>query len=453
MSLIEYSNPIEKINHDIKLHKYQSLVFKDLFIDINYRFICVVASRGWGKSYFICISMFKVLHELFMLEPSVPNKFIGLIVPTLEQAKDIYYPILNYQFNLDTFANRHISQQGRYYFNNGVELHFISFEAIERIRGKGYNFLALDEPGSYSEKNFQKAWEGSIKPTITTRWSEDFAKKVNGKPGRALAVGTPKGKTYFYDLYQNYKTLEDWNSYRFTYRKAPLLSREEIEKEREVISELEWKEEYEAMFLSTGLNVFYNFDKKLHVIRELIEPDEEEAIHFCIDFNVAIMATSAFVIRNDIMYFFWEDEGANNTEELAKKIKRTFYNGKRRLYVYPDPTGKARKTSSALGTNDLTILAENKLTVKVKNTSPSIKNSATAVNRRLLTADKKVHMYFYYRLKKTIMSIDKTCYMDNDKAEIDKSKGIEHFSDGVRYATDYLYPVTEKRFVIRGNTY
>jgi CO dehydrogenase nickel-insertion accessory protein CooC1 len=42
-----------------------------------------------------------------------------------------------------------------------------------------------------------------------------------------------------------------------------------------------------------------------------------------------------------------------------------------------------------------------------------------------------------------ITSLERTKWVDGnpDTAVIDKSEGIEHFSDGIRYGVEYMFPV------------
>lgn len=180
----------------IDLHPGQSRVFHDLFIKKNHRFSVVCASRGWGKSYFASACATNAVMELFELDESVPNKNVYIICPTYDQATDIYWPILSYDFNLDAFAIKASRDAGRFIFPRNVELRLVSFEAIERLRGKGGYFVVNDELSSWGSKT-KSAFDSIIQPVIITRWSEGAAKKFKAKSaGRALTISTPNGCVY-----------------------------------------------------------------------------------------------------------------------------------------------------------------------------------------------------------------------------------------------------------------
>jgi hypothetical protein len=52
-------------------------------------------------------------------------------------------------------------------------------------------------------------------------------------------------------------------------------------------------------------------------------------------------------------------------------------------------------------------------------------------------------MYVHPRCTGVITSLERTKWVDKnpDTATIDKSEGVEHYSDGIRYAMEYLFPV------------
>jgi hypothetical protein len=75
--------------------------------------------------------------ELLKIHPNVPNKNVYIIAPTYDQVTDIYYPLINYDLGMENYAIKTSRDLGRFVFPNNVELRLISFEAIERMRGKG----------------------------------------------------------------------------------------------------------------------------------------------------------------------------------------------------------------------------------------------------------------------------------------------------------------------------
>ena len=150
-----------------------------------------------------------------------------------------------------------------------------------------------------------------------------------------------------------------------------------------------------------------------------------------------------FAIRGKQPQFLDEFKNLPHTEELAKAICGRYKNGRRKIYAYPDPTGRSTKTSAAVGRTDFSILQSYGISTLARSVSPSIVDSVKAVNRKLLTADGRTDLYVHPRCEGIIRSLERTAWLDNnpDAANIDKKQGEEHFSDSVRYPIEYLYPV------------
>jgi hypothetical protein len=124
--------------NSVDLHKYQSIPFSDMFIDNKYRYLTLCCSRGWGKSVFGAVAAATAVQELMQLPASVPNKNVFIIAPTFDQVADIYFPMLNYDLGLEDWTERPASRDtGRFIFPNRVSLRLLSYESIERMRGKG----------------------------------------------------------------------------------------------------------------------------------------------------------------------------------------------------------------------------------------------------------------------------------------------------------------------------
>jgi hypothetical protein len=436
----------------INLHPGQSRVYQDLFVDRVCRFQAVCCSRGWGKSFEAVAGATTAIYELMALDLSVPNKNVAIIAPTYDQVTDIYWPLIMYEFGLESVVIKASRDLGRFVFPNAVELRLLSYESVERMRGKGYYFVAWDEISSCSRGLIpQKAWEGVIQPTIITRWSPERAKHFGApSPGRAQIITTPKGYNFFYDMYHYYEQDPLWRSYHFDYTTSPFLDVDEIDRIKHNIDPIEFASEYLASFQESGNSVFYCFDRKVHVRADLpdFEKDPQnsrnEDVHCAVDFNVGIMAASFSAIRGNQAHILDEVQGHPDTETLAEYIRDVYIYKNHKVYVYPDPTGKSRKTSSPVGRTDYSILESVGCTIRARSKNPPIVDSVNAVNRKLMTAGGDVSCYIHPRCTGVIKSLERTRWTDKnpDSMSIDKTEGVEHYSDGIRYKFEYLFPVT-----------
>ena len=130
---------------------------------------------------------------------------------------------------------------------NGSTIMFRSAERYDNIRGLTLDYAIIDEAAFIKDDAYAEA----IKPTLLVR-----GKKV-------LFISTPKGKNWFYNLYQlglspdypNYK------AYAGSSYDTPYIEREEIEDAKRTIPKNVFQQEYLAQFIDSGGEVFTDIDK------------------------------------------------------------------------------------------------------------------------------------------------------------------------------------------------
>ena len=430
----------------ITLHEGQSEVMSDLFLDKVCRWSVTCASRGFGKSYLAATTAMVAAQELMQLPPEVPNKNVAIIAPSYQHVTDIYFPLLAYQLGLENFAIKSSRSAGMFWLPNNTTLKLWSYEASERMRGSGQYFVVADEVCSWKGAGLtlKESWESIIQPCITTRWSPANAARWGApSPGRAMIISTPMGYNYFYEMFNRGEVDKNWKSYHYTYRDSPYLDVDEIERAKMTLDPLKFAREYEASFEDSGNNVFYMFKRKLHVAQDLPDFEAKETVHVALDFNVGVMASTIGARRGNQTHWLYELVGHPDTQSVAKLLKERYVDKGHKVIVYPDPTGKARKSSAAVGVTDFSILKAHGLQLLVKPKSPPIVDSVNAVNTQLQNARGDVNMFFHPRLVNSIRSMERTTWIENnpDSAQIDKKEGVEHWSDGIRYYADYTTPI------------
>ena len=127
-------------------------------------------------------------------------------------------------------------------FKNGSSVIFRSAERYDNIRGETLDYAILDEAAFMKDD----AWREAIKPTLLVR----------GK--KALFISTPKGKNWFYDLYQLGVSSDhsNYQSYTGSSYDTPYISKEEIDEAKQVLPEAVFQQEYLAKFIDGGGEVF-----------------------------------------------------------------------------------------------------------------------------------------------------------------------------------------------------
>ena len=424
----------------IRLHKGQSDIVRWLFPTENdevVRYAPVCASRGFGKSFAAASIATIGVDYLMQLPTSRPNKNVSIVAPTYAQCMDIYYPLLAHTFGLAEQCTKWDSTNATFHFPRGVKLKLWSYEASERMRGSGQFLVVMDEVTSWEGRpGLKESWESIIQPCMTTRWPGNH---------RAAIITTPKGYDYFHDMFQREHTdPERWKSFHYTYRDSPYLDEGEIDRVKNEVDPLKFAREYEASFKDSGANVFYMFERAKHCDDNLPMFAKGEDVHVSIDFNVGIMASTIWAIRGHQMHALDEMMGHPDTDALAKRLVEKYKKAGHRVIAYPDPSGRARKTSATVGKTDFSILESYGIQTRAHSAHPAIVDSVAAVNRKLQNANGKYEMFFKTSaVPHTIKSMERTKWVESNPnlATIDKKEGIEHFSDGVRYITEYCYPV------------
>lgn len=132
---------------------------------------------------------------------------------------------------------------------NGSTILFRSAERYDNIRGLTVDYAVIDEAAFCKDE----AWSEAIRPTTV----------VKGK--KVLFISTPKGKNYFYELFQ--LGLSDdhpkYQSYKGSSYDTPFIDHEEVEDARKTLPDNVFRQEYLAEFIDSGGEVFTNLQKNM----------------------------------------------------------------------------------------------------------------------------------------------------------------------------------------------
>lgn len=198
------------------------------------RFKVVVGGRRLGKSRLSAVSL---LVEGLQCPP---GSCVMYVAPTLQQAKVILWDLLM-DLGRDIITSSHVNDQV-ITLVNGAKIYLRGSDRPDTLRGVSLTYLVLDEVAD-------------IKPDT---WERILRAALADKKGRALFIGTPKGRNWFYDMYQLGLSGDDpeWKSWHFTSKDNPLIDPAEIEAAKKTLSSFAFKQEFEASFDNAGTDVF-----------------------------------------------------------------------------------------------------------------------------------------------------------------------------------------------------
>ena len=190
---------------------------------------------------------------------------------------------------------------------NGSELLFRSAERFDNIRGLTMDYGILDEAAFMKED----AWD-AIRPVFLVR-------------GRSiLFISTPKGKNWFYNLFQLGESPDypNYQSYTGSSYDTPYISIEEIEDAKRTLPEQVFQQEYLAKFIDSGGEVFQNLDR--NTFQEWPQP--EGKIYCGIDLAKQEDHTCAVFIdsKGQIIDIYRDNQKSwsDMTKELVTRIKK-----------------------------------------------------------------------------------------------------------------------------------
>lgn len=207
------------------------------------RFRVIAAGRRTGKSR---LAAYLLLYHAITGDKAADYVYVA---PTQGQARDIMWRLL-LELGMDIISTTHVNNLEITLINGSV----IKLKGADRpdtMRGLSLAFIVLDEYADIKEV----VWEEILRPALADR------------QGKALFIGTPKGRNHFYELYMKAEHGEEYYSaFHFTSYDNPLIPKEEIEQAQRTMSRHAFQQEFMASFESKGseefLEEWIKFDDK-----------------------------------------------------------------------------------------------------------------------------------------------------------------------------------------------
>lgn len=387
---------------------------QDSIANDTHRFRVVVAGRRFGKTH---LSIRELCYHA-----SKPDQECFYIAPTYRQAKQIVWRKLKHKLQDLNWAKKINESELSITLKNGSVISLKGADNPDSLRGVGLDFMVMDEFADISEE----AWTEVLRPTLAD------------KQGKALFIGTPKGiGNWAHDLYTMPQEQPDtWSSYQFTTLDGGNVKAEEIEAARRDLDERTFRQEFMATFETYSGRIYYAFDRKINTVAPTTI--DLSVIYIGMDFNIDPMSAVVAVRQGDNLYVIDEIRMfSSNTSEIVEEIKTRY--GRSKVFVYPDPAARQRKTSAA-GATDLTILSNAQFVVKAPNSHTPVRDRINGVNSRLRDAAGHSHLFIHPKCKYTIEGLERHTYKEGT-SQPDKDSGYDHMMDALGYMVDYMFPV------------
>lgn len=233
-------------------------------MNLDTRFRIVAAGRRWGKTKMAA-------HEALEYALNNSNAVVWWVAPSYTQANDFGYDQIEPLITPDVLADRKRTTPRRFEFKNGSRIDFRSGEREDSLRGPGIDFLVIDEAGSVPGR----AWRSELRPALSD---------TNGD---MLAIGTPRGRNWFYDWYQRGQSPDhaDTASVRAPTTQNPHVPDSEVESAQSEIPERVFRQEYLAEFVDDTGGVFQDVRDHVEDYNLPVDPtDAAEPYAIGVDF-------------------------------------------------------------------------------------------------------------------------------------------------------------------------
>lgn len=400
----------------------------NLLQDESTEVLGLVSGFGAGKTFAVARKAVKLALsnpgcDGIITEPNFPL-LTQILIPELKTALE-YFDI-PYEFK---------AGESIFYCRiNGLETRIIakSMEGYERLIGINAAWVVMDE---FDTAKPELAYNAYIKLLGRMRV---------GKVRQMVIVSTPEGYRAMYRIFVEEGDKGDKRLIKARTTDNYHLPQDYVDRMRS---------QYPAELIDAYLNgeftnltsgtVYTQYDRTLNDTSR--EDDGVSDIHIGIDFNVGAMSAVACLVKDNCVYAVDEFTDLFDTPELVDTLERA-YQG-RRVYVYPDAAGNARKSVQA-NTSDIKLLTQARFQVMVNNKNPSIMDRVNALNTLYCNAD-GVRRCFINTVKcpKLVKATEQQAYDDNtrlpDKKNGHDNKGI----DALGYLVSRLFPVKFDRII------
>lgn len=417
------------------------------FYYMNKPFRAFVGGYRSGKTFLGCV-------RLCVLALEHPSIKLGYFAPTYPQIRDIFYETITDVAELMgmTVDIKHSNKEVYLYYYG--ELHAIvkcrSMERPQTIVGFDLNHALIDEIDCMNKDKADQAWKKIIARLSSSGFDEA---RLIDEMGAELVIEalndntvdfttTPEGFNWIYDFFvkqvEDDEGLEPYYGivHASTRQNAANLPEDYIDKLYATYPANLVDAYIDGKFVNlAGGSVYRLFDR--HKNHSDITDNGQETLHIGMDFNVGKMSAVVHVEREGNPIAVDEIFGMLDTQDMVFEIDRRYPN--RTIKVYPDSSGKNRKTSDALKT-DISILNDAGYTLYYDSVNPRVRDRINAANAMFCNG-KGERRYLVNTNKCPRYTDDLEQQVYNKQGEPDKQHDHDHMTDAGTYYIAYNYPI------------
>ncbi|MCK5235573.1 MAG: terminase [Deltaproteobacteria bacterium] len=275
----------------------------------KHRFSLVVAHRRFGKTLAAILHLIKVI-----MLCTKPNARGAYIAPYRHQAKSIawdYLKAFTRAIPGVTYNEAELSCD----LPGGRRIRLFGADNPNALRGLYFDYVVMDEVAQMRPETFGEV----IRPTLMDR------------KGGCMFIGTPMGINMFHELYLKGLKLKDWYVGVFRASDTGIISQDELDVARSIMSDAQFRQEMECDFTASSDNTFITLDIILPCRDKYIHPSAWSKQPKVLGVDVAGMGADSTVLakrQGRHLHDLVKMKGETDTFAVANRVAHEIKNWK-----------------------------------------------------------------------------------------------------------------------------
>ena len=399
------------------------------FLNLDCKFPAFVAGFGTGKSEVMCNSAL-----LDSIEGG-SDSLIAMYEPTYDLVRLILAPRMEEKLIDWGIRYKYNKSENIIYTANSQLGDFVLRTLDNPARIVGYeSFRAkIDELDTLKKEHAAEAWNKII---ARNRQKPKTYRPTSNKPCNTVsAFTTPEGFRFVYDKWKRDPST-GYEMIQAATTSNPFLPDDYVDALRASYPEQLIEAYIKGEFVNlNGGTVYRVFDRRLNSTE--ITEEDHETLHIGMDFNVGKMSAIVHIERNGDPIAVNEIFGLLDTDEMIAEIDRLYPD--RTIYVYPDSSGKNRKSVNASET-DISKLDDAGYLTRYDSVNPFVRDRINAMNAMLCNGKGERR----YKVNTNLCprytdDLEQQVY--NKQGEPDKAHDNDHMPDAGGYYIAYAFPI------------
>lgn len=204
------------------------------------------------------------------------------IAPFYSQAKKVAWEYLK-EYTRDAAIKVREADLSVVLFN-GAEIGLYGADNPNTFRGQYFDGVVLDE-------------FADMRPSI---WTSVLLPALSDRKGWAVFIGTPKGKNHFYSIWDMASKSSQWFTAILKASETGLVDEQELEMQRQLMSEEEYRQEFECDFAAAVIGTYY-----AKIINMLEEKQQIKTVPW--DPNFPVNAVADLGYSDSTAWWFWQE--------------------------------------------------------------------------------------------------------------------------------------------------